>query len=128
MGRDSIDFAIGSNRQCRGTLVRRRTSALLRNPSTRPRPPASGAARPERARSDTRFEPELLQHEAVLVWLPSQPPSQSSRSRRSSLLELLVVRAIRLQDEVPQAVLRRRITDGAEQEETAPLPVGCELA
>src|SRR5581483_2030317 len=37
-------------------------------------------------------------------------------------------RAIRLQDEVPQAVLRRRITDGAEQEETAPLPVGCELA
>src|ERR671918_487226 len=55
-------------------------------------------------------------------------PSQSSGSRRSSLLELLFVRTISLQDELPQTVLSSRIANGAQQEEAAALTIGGELA
>jgi hypothetical protein len=53
---------------------------------------------------------------------------QPFRTTQSCSFDLLIVGAIRLQDELPQTVLCSGISDGAEQEETAPLPVGGELA
>jgi len=53
---------------------------------------------------------------------------QSFRTTPSLLSDLLIVRAVGLEYELPQAVLCSGISDGAEQEKTASLPVGRELA